>query len=163
MEEIAKGDITIDPFNRDQVGPGSIDLRLGVNFRIFKPQARVFSVTNMPDFKQLTEAVTIKEGENLVIKPHQTVLGVTEERVSLAPRLCGWLEGRSRFSRIGIAVHITAGFIQPGIDNHQVLEITNLSPTKMALYPGTKICQLIIERCEGEARYLGKFKDQVKP
>ncbi len=163
MEEIAKGNITIDPFNQDQVGPGSVDLRLGNNFRIFKPKLEVFSVTDTPDFRQLTEEVTIKDGHNLVIKPHQTVLGVTAERVTLAPHICGWLEGRSRFSRIGIAVHITAGFIQPGIDNHQVLEITNLSPTKMALYPGTKICQLIFERCEGKAQYTGRFKDQVKP
>jgi hypothetical protein len=59
--------------------------------------------------------------------PGQACLGITVETIQLAPGLCGLLEGRSRFARLGLFVHITAGFMQPGINNRQVLEIYNAS------------------------------------
>ena len=92
--------------------------------------------------------------------PHQTVLGLTQERISLAPDLCGWLEGRSRFARIGLLVHISAGFMQPGLQNHQVLELTNFGPNPLELVPGTPICQFIFQRTIGAARYEGLFSKQ---
>jgi len=58
---------------------------------------------------------------------------------------------------------MTAGLIQPGCDNKQVLEISNMSPMPLALYPGTKICQIVIEEVLGEAKYSGRFKDQTIP
>ena len=98
--------------------------------------------------------------EGVLLQSGETILGLTVERVTLAPHLCGWLEGRSRFARLGLAVHVTAGFMQPGIDNRQVLEMTNLGPTPLKLRPGVRVCQLVIERCEGEAVYRGRFAAQ---
>lgn len=69
-------------------------------------------------------------------------------------------EGRSRFARLGLFVHITAGFMNPGIDNRQVLEIYNASNHPLELVPGTKICQFIFLRMHGEASYEGKFQSQ---
>jgi dCTP deaminase len=60
--------------------------------------------------------------------PGETVLGITRERVKLGPGLCGWLEGRSRFARLGLMVHISAPFMGPGIDSQQVLEMSNFRP-----------------------------------
>lgn len=88
---------------------------------------------------------------------------MTQEKITLSPDLCGWFEGRSRFARIGLGVHVSAGFIQPGVANYQVLEITNLGPTPVFLVPDVRICQIVIERCEGKAVYKGRFKDQEKP
>ena len=98
-----------------------------------------------------------------VLMPGETVLGVTVERIKLAPSLCGRLEGRSRFARLGLMVHITAGFMQPGINNHQVLEISNVSSIPLALHPGTRMCQFIFETCVGEATYSGRFANQIIP
>ena len=100
------------------------------------------------------------DGEGVLLQSGETVLGLTVERITLAPSLCGWLEGRSRFARLGLAVHVTAGFLQPGIDNRQVLEMTNLGPTPLMLRPGVRVCQLVVERCEGEAVYQGRFAVQ---
>lgn len=163
LEEIKKGNIKIEPFDESQVGPGSVDLTLGHQFRVFERQDEVVAVNEETDFKKITREVTVRQDNPLLLKPGETVLGVTQEKITLSPDLCGWLEGRSRFARIGLGVHVSAGFLQPGISNYQVLEITNLGPTPLSLTPGVKICQIVIERCEGEAVYKGRFKDQEKP
>lgn len=163
LEEIKKGNLKIEPLDIGQVGPGSVDLTLGNQFRVFERQNGVCKITEETDFQKITKETKISEKEPLLLKPGETVLGVTQEKISLSSDLCGWIEGRSRFARIGLGVHVSAGFIQPGTSNYQVLEITNLSPTPLSLIPGIKICQVVIERCEGKGIYKGRFKDQDKP
>lgn len=163
LQEIKRGAISITPFDADSIGPASVDLRLGTVFRRFKHLNDVFRVAEDASFEDMTELIEVYEGETLLLKPQETVLGVTVERITLSPSICGWLEGRSRFARLGLAVHVTSGFMQPGIDNHQVFEMTNLSPTPLALVSGVRICQFIFQRCEGEAIYKGRFHGQDKP
>jgi dCTP deaminase len=160
---ISRGEIVIDPLEDSQIGPGSVDLTLGNDFRIFKKQMGIYHVRNESDFSDVTELVSLADGENISINPCEMILGITRERITLAETISGWLEGRSRFARFGLAVHVTAGFMQPGISNQQVLEIVNLGRTPLALYPGTRICQFVFERCLGSAKYQGKFVDQEKP
>ncbi|WP_136524020.1 dCTP deaminase [Geomonas ferrireducens] len=160
---IGRGEITIEPLDPSQIGPGSVDLTLGNDFRIFKKQTGLCHVHNESDFADVTEAVSVADGEFITIAPCEMVLGITKERITLAETVAGWLEGRSRFARFGLAVHVTAGFMQPGISNRQVLEIVNLGHKPLALYPGTRICQFVFERCIGTAKYHGKFFDQLKP
>ncbi len=155
--------IVIEPLESDQIGPGSIDLTLGNDFRIFRKRTRTYHVRNDSLFQDITKAVHVRDGDSITIKPGEMVLGITKERITLAPTISGRLEGRSRFARFGLAVHVTAGFMHPGIANHQVLEIVNLGHAPLALYPGTRICQFIFERCEGRARYRGRFAKQFKP
>lgn len=69
-------------------------------------------------------------------------------------------EGRSRFARLGLSVHITASFINPGVRNQTVLEIFNASSLTLALKPGTKVCQMIFMTVEGEGEYRGNFNNQ---
>jgi dCTP deaminase len=143
------------------VGPGSLDLHLGNEFRIFRKLHTIYHVTNESDFNEITDLIDVDE--YFVLMPGETVLGVTMERIRLAPYLCGWLEGRSKFARLGLMVHITAGFMQPGINNRQVLEISNVSSVPLALHPGTRLCQFIFQRTIGEAVYHGSFEDQMAP
>jgi dCTP deaminase len=163
LEEIAKGSIVIDPFDESRVGPGSIDLGLGNKFRVFERQNEVFHVLNDSDVEVVTNPIEISDDESMMLKPGETILGITREKITLASDISGWLEGRSRFARLGLGVHITAGFMNPGISNYQVLEMTNLSPTPLALHPGVLICQMIFERCEGAATYSGRFQNQERP
>jgi dCTP deaminase len=155
--------ISIEPLDKSQIGPGSIDLTLGNDFRIFKKRSRIYHVRNDSDFQGITEVVHVKDGDCIIVDPGEMVLGITKERITLADNISGRLEGRSRFARFGLAVHVTAGFMHPGISNHQVLEIVNLGHAPLALYPGTRICQFIFEKCNGHARYQGRFVKQVKP
>ena len=91
----------------------------------------------------------------------ETVLGITRERLRLPPNICGWLDGRSRFARVGLMIHVTAGFLSPGIDNRQVLEISSLADRPLRLHAGVSICQVVLQRAEGAAVYRGRFADQL--
>jgi len=163
LKALKNGLIAVEPLDQEQIGPGSIDLTLGNDFRVFRKQSTVYHVKNDSRFEDITKSVHVKDGEFVVIKPGEMVLGITKEKISLADNISGRLEGRSRFARFGLAVHVTAGFMHPGISNHQVLEIVNLGHSPLALYPGTRICQFVFEKCDGHARYAGRFAGQIKP
>jgi len=155
---IEAGEIEIDPLTVDLIGPGSIDLRLSDQFRIFKQIAGPVRISEDVDVQELTELVVVDE--EFVLPPGETVLGLTLERIKLPGYLCGWLEGRSRFARVGLLIHMTAAFIQPGINNRQVLEISNLAPFPLALQVGSPICQFVFQRTEGQAVYQGRHMNQ---
>ena len=160
LEHIASGDIKITPYDETAVGCASIDLRLSNEFRFYKPGLSIYDVTENADYQEITEKVVLEEGKSYLLLPGQACLGITMERVEIPPFLCGLLEGRSRFARLGLFVHITAGFMNPGIHNRQVLEIYNASNHPLALWPGTRICQFIFMRMDGQSEYVGRFKDQ---
>jgi dCTP deaminase len=161
LKAVERGEIEIDPFDPKFVGPGSVDLHLGHHIRVFRRQHEIYDVTNESDFQLITELLEVED--SFVLLPGETLLGITQERIKLAPFLCGRLEGRSRFARLGLMVHVTAGFMQPGINNRQVLEISNVSSMALRLHPGTRLCQFIFERTEGEATYTGRFAQQAFP
>jgi dCTP deaminase len=158
LKEIQAGRVVIEPFDPDLVGPASVDLRLGREFRVFRKAREVVAITPDIDYDAVTEKIVV-DGR-LTLMPGETVLGLTLERITLPGDLCGWLEGRSRFARLGLLVHVSASFMQPGISNHQVLELSNFSPMPLAVSPGLPICQFIFQRTIGEARYTGRFRDQ---
>ena len=80
--------------------------------------------------------------------------------MTLPPDVCGFLEGRSRFARLGLMVHVTSAFVQPGVRNRQVLEMSNVSSRSLGIHAGVSVCQLVLMRTEGEAVYEGRFADQ---
>lgn len=161
LRAIETGHVRIEPFDERMVGPASIDLHLDRWFRVFHRHPQIFPVTEDADVDAITELVEVTD--SFLLLPGQAVHGVTRERIVLSDDLCGWLQGRSRFARLGLMVHTTASFLQPGIANKQVLEIINVGPVPLALYPGTAICQLIIEETKGRARYTGRFAEQELP
>ena len=158
IKEIEAGRIRIDPLDIDNIGPASIDLTLGDRIRTFVREVSSVKVTASTDHKKITKPTRIKDSYH--IKPGELVLGITEEKITLPDDICGWLNTRSRFARLGLMVHVTAPFIQPGISNRQVLEIFNAAPYRLELVPGEKLCQFVFERCEGRAKYHGMFKAQ---
>ncbi len=164
LKEISKKRIEIDPFQEENVGPCSVDFRLGTIFRIFKKQESPISIDK--EFKvsdKFTKTVAIKEGKFLELKPGEFVLGTTLERLKLPNDICARIEGRSTFARIGLMVHISSALIQPTVNNIQVLEIANMSPYTLKLFPGIRICQILFESLKGKAEYKGQFKTQRKP
>jgi dCTP deaminase len=111
--------------------------------------------------RDITELVEVPEGAPIAVEPGETLLGLTLERVGLPDDLCGWFEGRSRFARLGLLVHISAGFMQPGTFNHQVLEISNFNPRPLELVPRTPICQFVFQRTVGRASHQGRYRNQT--
>ena len=161
LAEIDRGRIKIEPFEPTYLGAASLDLHLGNAFRIFRNTRNPIRVDDDACFKGVTEGIRIPDGGQILLMPGETLLGITREKITLADDICGWLEGRSRFARLGLLVHISASFMQPGISNHQVLEITNFGPNPLEIVPGTRICQFIFQRTVGRGRYQGTFSDQT--
>jgi len=162
LEAIEQGAITITPFDPELVGPASVDLTLATSFRVFRKVHAVIEVGEHTDYRQLTDKIVVPDGGHILIMPGETVLGITRERLRLGPGLCGWLEGRSRFARLGLMVHISAPFMGPGIDSQQVLEMSNFGPAPLAVHPGTAICQFVFQKLEGSESYAGRFAGQTE-
>lgn len=161
LESLQQGHLKVEPaLSPDQIREASIDLRLGNVFRIYEKTNQAIPIQEATDYKNYTKEIVT---DQLLLCPQETVLGVTMEKITLPNNLCGWLEGRSRFARLGLLIHISAGLIQPGVSNHQVLEITNLSPNVLTLHAGEKICQLAFQHCDGVATYDGRFQGQQAP
>jgi len=160
LSELQAGRIQVEPFDENQVQVASIDLTLGKTFRIFKKIDDPVNLTESTNYRDFSEEIT---AEQYVLQPGETILGITVEKITLPGDICGVLEGRSRFARMGLNIHITAGLIQPGVSNQQVLEITNLGKNQLILHAGQHYCQIAFERCEGSAMYNGKFQGQSTP
>ncbi len=158
LKELDKGRIKIQPFNKNQIGPASIDLTLGNEFRVFKRRLFPYKVNDTANFEQVTRKR--KARRYIILHPGEFVLGITKEKITLPENICGWLSGRSKFARLGVAVHITADFINPGISNKQVLEIKNVSHLPLKVEVGTRVAQIVLERTEGRAKYSGRFSKQ---
>jgi dCTP deaminase len=160
LRAMEEGSLSITPFREELVGPASVDLTLANTFRVFRKVHQVIEVDEATDYRDLTDKIEIPAGQHILIMPGETVLGITRERLRLGPGLCGWLEGRSRFARLGLMVHISAPFMGPGIDSQQVLEMSNFGPAPLAVYPGLPICQFVFQKLDGTERYAGRYAGQ---
>lgn len=138
------GRIIIDPLDYKDVQPASVDVRLGANFRIFKNSSHTFidPMAHQPD---LTEEVVVPEGEAFILHPGQFALGTTLERIALPDDILGKLEGKSTLGRLGLMIHSTAGYVDPGWDGELTLELSNVATLPIMLRPGMRIGQLSFE------------------
>jgi len=161
LRELAAGRLVIEPLAPDQVGPASIDLTLGREIRVIEPGADAIPIRDDADFRDHT--VSRMLDAPFVLAPGWTIHGITVERITLPPDLCGFLEGRSRFARLGLMIHVTSAFVQPGVSNRQVLEMSNVAGHPLEIHAGVRLCQLVLMRTEGSAVYRGRFAEQDRP
>ncbi len=160
LSEIESGRLVISPFTPDQVGPASIDLTLGDEIRVIEPGGGPIDIQDDTDYRLHTRPLCLSEP--YLLESGSTIHGITAERVTLPPDLCGLLEGRSRFARLGLMIHVTSALVQPGVSNRQVLEMSNVSGHALRIHAGVRVCQLVLLRAEGEAVYRGRFADQER-
>jgi dCTP deaminase len=154
-ERLDRGDIRmIPPLDLEtQIQPASIDLRLGYEFQTFNYTRQALIDPASPEtFEQLTSAVRLVAGERFIVHPGEFVLATTLERVYVPDDLVARLEGRSSIGRLGIVIHSTAGYIDPGFQGAITLEISNLGRIAVALYPSMRICQISFEALSSPVR-----------
>jgi dCTP deaminase len=161
LRELELGRLRIDPLAPDQVGPASIDLTLGREIRILEPGGDVIPIRDEEDFRDHSIEATLDAP--YVLPPGGTIHGITVERITLPEDLCGFLEGRSRFARLGLMIHVTSAFVQPGVSNRQVLEMSNVAGHPLQIHAGVRLCQIVLMRTEGRATYRGRFAQQERP
>jgi dCTP deaminase len=141
LELVQNGRIRIEPWDPGLVQPASVDLRLGDSFRVFhNHRASAIDLRDPPS--GLTEEVVIGEEESFVIHPGEFCLGRTLEWVELPDDIVARIEGKSSIGRLGLIVHATAGFCDPGWKGTLTLELNNLTRIPIKLYPGLPIAQL---------------------
>ncbi|MFB7738236.1 dCTP deaminase [Streptomyces sp. NPDC056112] len=149
---IADGRLRLDPFDEAMLQPASIDVRLDKAFRVFESH-RYSCIDPAEEQPDLTRLVEPADGEPFVLHPGEFVLASTFERVALPDDLAARLEGKSSLGRLGLITHSTAGFIDPGFEGHVTLELGNLAPLPIKLWPGMKVGQLAVFQMSGPAEH----------
>ena len=138
---LGEGRIGIEPYEEDLLQPSSVDVRVDRFFRVFH-NARYPYIDVKRPMDELTELVQVDQGEPFILHPGEFVLGSTLERIRLPDDLVARLEGKSSLGRLGLLIHSTAGFIDPGWDGHVTLELSNVANLPITIYYGMKIGQL---------------------
>ncbi|MFA6038798.1 MAG: dCTP deaminase [Candidatus Peribacteraceae bacterium] len=130
----------------------SMDLHLGNAFKLYEHSKFAILDPKKPEtFTGNMRLITVAEGEPFIVQPGEFVLGVTQEKITVPDDLVVRVEGRSSLGRLGIIVHSTAGFVDPGFSGTITLEISNLNRLPVALYPGMRVCQIAFEQMSSPA------------
>ncbi len=147
---VIDGRVGIEPFDPQLIQPASVDVRLDNRFLRFRGGTRHAFIDPAVEQPELTEDVCC---EPYLLQPGEFVLGSTREKVTVADDLCVRLEGKSSLGRLGLMVHSTAGFIDPGFSGTITLELMNLARMPIKLYPGMRVAQLCVLEMSRAATY----------
>lgn len=172
IKYLDEGKITIDPLEDPsrQIQPSSVDLRIGNEFKGFRIIRKpCIDPLDKSDLDSYMESFHIKQGEPFIIHPGEFALATTYETVKLPDDLVARVEGRSSMGRLGITMHVTAGYIDPGFEGKITLEISNIGKMPVALYTGQRVCQIVFETMttpslrpyghpERDSKYMGQDK-----
>src|SRR6476619_6670264 len=144
-DEIASGHLVVEPFDDRYVQPASVDLRLGREFRVFR-NYRLPYIDVKKEMPELTELVSMEDDVPFILHPGEFVLAVTLERVEIPDDIVGRLDGKSSLGRLGLIVHSTAGFVDPGFQGRLTLELTNVANLPVTLYYAMPVSQISFTR-----------------
>ena len=163
------GRIRIDPYDSSCLQPSSVDLHLDADFRVFRNNRYPYIDVRAPQ-PDLTEMLRVADDEPFVLHPGEFVLGQTLEWVELPNDLVARLEGKSSLGRLGLLIHSTAGYVDPGWKGNLTLELSNVANLPIALYRGMKIGQIsffkmssAVERPYGSGGLGSKYQGQSEP
>lgn len=147
---LEEGRVVIEPLDdpEDQIQASCVDLRLGNEFKVFKHTHEPFIDSRNP--KDYTEKHVCNE-KPFVLHPNEFVLGITRERIRIPRDMAAYIDGRSSLGRLGVTAHITSGWVDPGFEGRLVLEISNLGKMPVTLYPGMKMCKLLLMKLSSPA------------
>jgi len=146
-ERIDSGDIIIDPYDSSNVESASIDLRLGRDWKIVRRGG-----ANIVDTRDDSGGLSYTQKSGTVfLQPVELVLATTLEYIELPDDIAAHVIGRFTLGRIGVSIHQTAGFIDPGFRGEITLEMSNLGPATVKLYEGQRICQIVFTQLTSSA------------
>ena len=168
--EVKQGRIIVEPFDDSCVQPASLDIHLARSFQVFEYWKYPHYIDLRQPLDTLSREVEIDDTDYFSLQPSQFVLGSTMEHITIPNDIMGRLEGKSSLGRVGLLIHATAGYIDPGWRGTLTLELYNVSPMPIHLYPGMKISQISFHRLTTPAELpygsheLGsKYLEQVGP
>jgi dCTP deaminase len=152
IERIAKGSIVIEPsLEAQSVQPSGVDFTLGDEFATFRAARYGSLESEVIDPKRDNPLIYFTYSDCYIMQPNEFLLGTTVETIKIPDDLVARVEGRSSIGRLGLTVHSTAGYIDPGFEGQITLELTNHTNRPWCLYPGMRICQIIFEELKSPA------------
>ena len=131
-QQLEQGRVVGSPLDPQDIQPASIDLHLDRQILIFTNSRQPY-IDVKESLDNLTEIVTIPEDSPFILHPGEFVLGSTAEHIELPEDLVARLEGKSSLGRLGLVIHSTAGFVDPGWKGHLTLELSNLARLPITL------------------------------
>jgi dCTP deaminase len=146
---IENGEIIISPFSEKNIQPASVDLHLDRHFLVFDTK-RNFVIDPKKPMDNMMEEITISENEPFVLHPGEFALGLILETTGVSNSMVGRLEGKSSVGRMGLLIHITAGFLDPGNSLQMTLELHNAANIPILLYYKMPIAQMAFEKLTSE-------------
>ncbi len=166
---LEEGRIVVDPLGENCIQPASIDVHLDRQILVFRNSRRPY-IDVREDMSDLTEMVTIDDDRAFMLHPGEFVLGSTLEHIELPDDLVARLEGKSSLGRVGLLIHSTAGYVDPGWKGHLTLELSNVANLPITLYQGMKIGQIsyaqlstAADRPYGSPGLGSKYQGQLQP
>jgi dCTP deaminase len=167
--ELTAGRVRIEPYDPGDLQPSSVDLHLDRSFRVFRNNRYPYIDVRAPQ-PDLTEMLKVADEEPFILHPGEFVLGQTLEWVELPDDLVARLEGKSSLGRLGLLIHSTAGYVDPGWKGNLTLELSNVANLPIALYFGMRIGQISffkmsspVERPYGSKGLGSKYQGQSEP
>jgi len=146
-EKVKTGEIFIEPFEERCLQSASYDLHLDKDFLVFNRENHSLIDVKEP-VEELMKKIIVDEEKGIIIHPGDFVLANIKEITGVDDKHVGRLEGKSSLARMGLIIHTTAGFLDPGNKLRLTLEMVNLSPLPIKLYPGMKIGQIAFEELD---------------
>jgi dCTP deaminase len=146
---LKSGSLVIHPLEDPeiQIQPASVDLRLDNTFMVMRHSSIPFidPQQDVPANYMEERRLYAGDQECFIIHPGEFVLASTIERVQLPDDHVGRVDGRSSLGRLGLQIHSTAGFIDPGFKGSITLEMSNVGRLPVRLHPRMRICQISFE------------------
>lgn len=172
LRAVRQGELKIEPFEEANVQPCSLDMRLDPIYRRFKynPNEGHGAILDVGDIKEgHTELCDAGDHDGVIaLPPGDFILASTTEYFEFGSQLCGRIEGKSSLGRLGLSVHETAGFFDPGFKGNCTLEIKNNQPAHyIYLRAGMKIAQMAFSRLDSRPNrtydQIGHYSGQRGP
>ncbi len=155
IEYLSTKELVVEPIERSQIQPASIDVRLGNTFCVADDSATsIIRLNDEINYRTFTQ-------DKYILLPGQFVLATTVERITLPSHLTAFVEGKSSLGRLGLFIQ-NAGWVDPGFSGEITLELFNASRFAIELHAGNRIAQLVIAKTGKEALnpYSGKYLNQ---
>lgn len=169
-EEMAKGRIVIEPLDSTCIQPASVDIHLDNKLLVFKTWRPPFYIDVRQNTDGLSEPVEISEDKPFLLNAGEFVLASTLESITIPNDIVARLEGKSSLGRIGLLIHSTAGYVDPGWHGHLTIELSNVAKLPVTLYYKMAIGQISflrltspVERLYGSVDLRSKYQGQSEP
>lgn len=165
---VKKGDLIITPFSQKNVQPSTYDFHLDSKISIFDNwQTGLIDLTQKIN---ITRIINIGKKGSFIIHPGEFILGATVEKFTFPADLAGKVEGKSSLGRLGLIIHATSGYVDPGFSGQITLEISNINRLPIKLYAGIRIGQMAfvsmsspVKNPYGSSKLGSKYQGQVGP